>query len=619
MSNRTLIIIESKNKTETIKQELKGTKYENAIVIASNGHIMEIKDGGKYYNCGIDPTNNFQAQYQISDDKKKTVEILKQQIDLADMIYICSDPDREGESIAWSLLTFLNIPKNKYKRATFHEITKKAIVNGLDNATDIDYNLVYSADARRKIDKMLGYRLSPIGKKYVSARSIGRCQSAGLKIIVDREKEILNFVPQEYWELFLHFKKQEQDYKAKYIGTIDKKLDKMTKEEIENVIKLLPKSNYIISDILTKEKLSNTKPPFTTSTFQQEISSKLNISVKNAMACAQKLFEGINIAGQHKALITYIRTDSDNMAEDFQNELKNYILANYGKDYLGNLKQGKKNENVQEGHECLRCVDLTMTPEKLSQLIKDDILIKIYNIIYKRTLASMMKPEKISETTYIIENNKQLFNLVSREQLFDGYKKVYTFDKDDDDISKIIFTKGEQLNDCKLQDVQSFTKPKSRFKEATFIKELQDRGIGRPSTLVPILTTITDESRGYCEIKDNYIVPTEKGMKLSEFLDKAFPNLINLNYTSELEKDLDLIANGKVEEINILNNFYNNLEENIKELQKTVNTIEKQYIVNENIKCPECGSIMYLKTSKYGQFYGCSNYPKCKGIVNIKK
>lgn len=619
---RTLLIVESPNKVSTIKSLLKGTQYDGAAVMASVGHILEIGDGGKYCNCGIDPENNFKAKYQISEDKKKIVENLKEQIQLADIIYLCSDPDREGESIAWSLLTFLNIPENKYKRATFHEITKKAILNGLDNATEIDYDLVSSADARRKIDKMLGYRLSPIGKKYVNARSIGRCQSAGLKILVDREKEIQSFIPEEYWELYLHFKKQDKEYKAKYIGTENNKIDKMSKEQLEDVWKKLPdafKDNYIIKDIITKEKSSNTKPPFTTSTFQQEVSSKLGISVKNAMSCAQKLFEGININGQHKALITYIRTDSDTMAEDFQQELREFIGWNYGKEYIGTLKQGKKNENAQEGHECLRCIDLEMTPDKLSQVIKDDILIKVYNIIYKRTIASMMKPEKISETTYIIENNKQLFNLVSKEQLFDGYKKIYTFDKDDEDISKIIFEKNEKLRECILEEVQNFTKPKSRFKESTFIKELENTGIGRPSTFATIVTTITDDSRGYCEIKDNFIIPTEKGIKLIDFLDKEFSKLINLNYTSDMEKELDKIANGKLDEILFLTKFYNDLESNVMEVEKTLNIKGKHSEINESIRCPLCGKAMCLREGRFGQFYGCTGYPRCKGVVNIEK
>ena len=613
---RILILVESPNKCATIKSLLKGTQYSNAIIMASVGHILEIADGGKYCNCGIDPTNNFKANYKISKDKQEVVQKLKEQVAIADIIYICSDPDREGESIAWSLLEFLNISEDKYKRATFHEITKKAILNALDNATKIDYNLVDSADARRKIDKILGYRLSPIGRKYIQARSIGRCQSVGLKILVEREKEIQSFIPEEYWELYLHFTKENNEYKAKYINNKNEKLNKINVDEIIKNCN----DNYKINNIITKEKQNNTKPPFTTSTFQQEVSNKLNISVKDAMSIAQKLFEGININGEHKALITYIRTDSDDMSEDFQLELKDYIKNNYGEQYLGKLKQGKKVDNAQQGHECLRCIDLEMTPDKLSNLISDKYLLKVYDIIYRRTIASMMKPEIISETTYEIINNNNLFNLISREQLFDGYKKVYIFKDDDkDDISKITFEKDEILQNCNLEPIQNFTKPKPRYKEATFIKELENSGIGRPSTFASILATILDNSRGYCSIQDNQLIPTEKGIKLIEFLDKNFPNIININYTSEMEKKLDEIANGKKDEILILNSFYTNLEENIKQVQNNLNSIEKQYIVNENIKCPNCGSVMYLRLGKFGEFYGCSNYPKCKGIVNILK
>lgn len=616
---RTLIIVESPNKVTTIKELLKNTPYEKAIVMASVGHIMQLKDGGKYCNCGIDPQDSFKAVYTVLEDKEKVVDGLKQQSELADMIYLCSDPDREGESIAWSLKYFLNIPDGKYKRATFHEISKKAILNALTNATDIDYNLVNSADARRKIDKMLGYRLSPIAKKYIDARSVGRCQSAGLKLVVDREKEILNFIPQEYWELFLHFEKNNNEYKAKYVGTIDKKKEKLSNEEEVNAIKNdCVNFNFFVKEVITKEKLNNTKPPFTTSTFQQEVSSKLNISVNDAMKCAQKLFEGINVNGKHISLITYIRTDSDTMAEDFQQELKEFIGWNYGKEYIGALKQGKKIENAQEGHECLRCVDLEMTPEKLSQFIEDTNLIKVYNIIYKRTIASMMKPEVISETTYVIANGNHLFNLVSKEQLFDGFKKVYTFfDKDEDGVSKITFEEKEFLDNCSLEGVKNFTKPKARFKEATFIKELENTGIGRPSTFQTILLTILDKSRGYTEKKEGSIIPTEKGIQLIDFLDETFPNLINLNYTSNMEKELDKISNGEIEEITVLNDFYNNMEDSVKNIKNNQNIVNKIPLVLEDVVCPKCGCPMIERQGKYGKFYGCSTYPKCKGIVSI--
>lgn len=616
---RTLIIIESKNKVETIKQALRGTEYENAIIMPSNGHIIEIKDGGKYCNCGIDPNNNFKANYQIAEDKKNVVKDLKEQVRLADRIFICSDPDREGEFIAWSLVEFLNIPKDKYKRATFHEITKKALLNGLNNATDIDYNFMDSADARRKMDKIIGYRFSPYSKKYLNARSVGRVQSAGLMLIVDREKEIQAFVPEEYWELYLHFEKQNTEYKAKYIGTTEKKKEKISLEDIDKVIKSCYNKMYRVSDIVTKEKQTTTKPPFTTSTFQQEVSSKLGISVEKSMQIAQKLFEGISIKGEHIALITYLRTDSDNMAEDFQVELKQYIKDTYGTDYLGTLKQGKKKSNVQEGHECLRCVDLSMTADKLSQFIDDKVLLKVYDIIYKRTVASMMKPEIISETTYVIENNGQLFNLVSREQLFDGYKKVYTFDKDDDNILKVTFAKDEVLLRTNLEKVQKFTQPPARFSDATFVKEMENTGIGRPSTFATVIKTLIDPSRGYCVSKDNKLIPVEKGVQVTDFLIKEFPTIFNIHYTSEMEEQLDKIENGTLKENDCLRDFYNTVEENINNFQKTSNYAKKEAVVADNVKCPLCGNDMYVRTGRFGDFYGCSQYPKCKGVVKIEK
>lgn len=618
---RNLILVESKNKCPTIKSYLKGTPFEDAIIKPSIGHIIEIKDGGKYCNCGIDPEKDFKANYQIAQDKKKIVQELKEQVGLADMIYICSDPDREGEFIAWSLLTYLNIPKEKCKRATFNEISQKAILNGLNNASDIDDYLFYSADARRKLDKILGYRLTPIGRKYLQARSIGRCQSAGLMIVVDREKEIQNFVPQEYWELYLIFKKQGQTYKAKYVGTVNNKENKLsTIDDVKKVIEDCEKSNteFTISNIVTKEKKVNNKPPFTTSTFQQEVSSRLNIPANKIMQIAQKLSEGINVKGEHIALITYHRTDSDTMADDFKVCLKDFIKNNYGDKYLGTLKQGKKIANAQEAHECLRVTDLSMTPEKLAQAIDDKYLVKVYDIIYKRTVASMMTPEIISETTYEIKNGDHLFNFVSKVQVFDGFKKIYTYDKEDD-VSTINFQIGEEVLPINMEEVQKFTQPPARFNEATLISNLEDTGIGRPSTFDKIVDTLIDPSRGYCIVKENRIIPTEKGIQVSDFLNDNFSGVININSTSNMEKSLDEIANGNLDELAFLRDFYTTLEETVDKALKTLNYAQKEVVVAENVKCPLCGADMYIRTGRFGEFYGCSNYPKCKGVINVEK
>ena len=318
-------------------------------------------------------------------------------VDDADFVYLATDPDREGEAIAWSLRKFLKIPKSKYQRITFHEITQEAINKALANPRDIDEYLVDAAHSRGILDKIIGYRLSPIARKQVYvflndvklyAKSVGRCQSAGLKLICNREREIQSFVPETYYDLYLLFNKDKQDFKAKYVGTKDKEVKRISsKDEMLSIVNDCKKGNYSIIDTITKERISNPKPPFTTSTFQQEVSSKLGIGVKDAMNAAQRLFEGIDLGGQHKALITYIRTDDTSMSPEFQETLKAFVIDNYGKTYYSPLKEAKKSENSQEGHECLRTIDLEMTPEKLSKYINDRTLIKVYDIIYKRTIA----------------------------------------------------------------------------------------------------------------------------------------------------------------------------------------------------------------------------------------
>ncbi|NCB03700.1 MAG: type I DNA topoisomerase, partial [Spirochaetia bacterium] len=382
---RKLVIVESPNKCETIK-EILGPSF---IVMASVGHISEIKNSG-LYNMGIDPENKFKADYVVSPDKKDVVSKLKEQVELADVVYIASDPDREGEAIAWSLKKFLKISNDKYQRVTFHEITKKAVLQAFENPRKIDDNLVSASQARQKLDKIVGYRLSPIAKKQVDARSVGRVQSAGLKLIVDRENEISNFIIENYFDLSLLFNKHDTDFKAKYFGTIEKEVKRLnTIEEVEDIVNDCKKTNtYKIDSIGTKEKYSNPKPPFTTSTFQQEVSSKLGIGVKQAMSYAQKLFEGLDVDGKHIGLITYIRSDSAEFSPDFLPILENHVKHTYGAKYYSAVRKAKKSENAQEGHEAIRPVDLTMTPEGLANFIDDKNLLKVYDIIYKRTIAT---------------------------------------------------------------------------------------------------------------------------------------------------------------------------------------------------------------------------------------
>lgn len=612
-----LLICESPNKVKTISQILKSSGYKNINVQASVGHISYIKDTG-LYNMGIDINNKFEASYDISPTKIQKVQELKALAKKASLIILATDPDREGEAIAWHLKHFLNIPENKYKRVTYHEITKKAILEALNNPRKIDDDLVEAAKTRQKLDKIVGYRLSPIAKKNTSAISVGRCQSAGLKILTERELEIRNFKPETYYELYLLFEKNSIEYRAKYIGTASNQQERFKSLDIlNNICEECKKHKFIVKSIVRQEKTASSKLPFTTSTFQQEVSSKLGISVSTAMSCAQTLFEGIDVNGQHLGLITYIRTDSAEYAPEFLPLLKEHIISNYGKKYFAPVKKAKKKENVQDGHEAIRPVDLSMTPEKLKSYISDKRLIDVYSIIYNRTLASSMSDAVYSETIYTINNGEHLFVLSNKELIFDGFKKVYTYKDstdDSDDISLIQFEENEVLKKCSLDEVEKQTKAPKRYTEASFIKTLDKLGIGRPSTYATIVNVLLDKKRNYCVLKDKNIVPTELGIELSSFLDKSFSDIINISYTAEMEKDLDLIAQGKLNSIDFLSTFYNTLKEDISHVDKK----SKTFIETDKI-CPECGKKLVVRKSRYGEFLGCSGYPKCKYIEKIKK
>lgn len=608
-----LLIVESPNKCSTIKKFLP----KNYTVMASVGHISGIKDGGTYFNTGIDPSNNFKTDYAVSSDKKEVVAKLQAQVKISDKVIIATDGDREGEAIAWSLKHFLKIPNNKYERVTFNEITKSAVTKALANPRKIDDNLVNSAQSRGVLDKIIGYRMSPIARQEVNAKSVGRCQSAGLKLITNREKEIINFKVDKFYEVWLHFTKDNCNFKAKYKGIEGEEevVRINTKEEVKKIMETCDEP-FIVVDIKKNELLEYPKAPFTTSTFTQEVSSKLGISVKDATSKAQKLFEGVSINGEHIALISYIRTDSSEISEEFQPVLESFVKQEYGNTYYSPIRKSKKTKNAQEGHEAIRCLDLSITPEMLYKHITDESLIKVYEIIRNRTLASMMRPAIYSETVYtIIGKNKHIFKNTSKELIFDGYKKVYNYKEETDEenyVETITFAKGEKLSVLELNEVMKETKPPKRFNEASFIKELESSGIGRPSTFASILNTILDAGRGYCEKKQGTIHPTDKGMQLSDFLEEKFSDIINLEYTSKMEDSLDLIAKDKLDYLGFLTEFYNTLEGAIK-ASGVVSTGSSTEV------CPNCGKPMVIRKGKFGLFSACSGYPECKTIKNIPK
>ena len=606
-----LVIVESPNKVAHIRDYLKKAGY-NVTVAASVGHIMSLANGGNYYNSGVDPQNNFELNLKVSEDKHQVVTKLKEQVKAADYVYLFTDPDREGSVISWSLIKFLKIPKTKYRRITTHEITPKAVVHALENPIPLEEDLIEAGLTRMTLDKMIGFRLSPIAKTYVGAKSVGRVQSVGLKLVVDREKEIQNFKPETYFDLYLNFEKKGTKFKAKFAGnpTIGNVDHLKTQAEV-NKIKKNCTGDYTIEDIKMREKEESPKPPFCTATFQQEAASKLNLKVKDAMSVAQKLFEGGHI--------TYMRTDDTSFADEFIPTLKSYIEGTYGKSTYTKPRVGKKQENGQEGHECLRITDPSITPEVFASIDPNILNGKVYKLIWQRTIAAAMPNAKISETQYLINNNDEKFILVSNEVTKLGYREIYSYkdeDTEEEGPVKETFKLGEKLTKCKLEDVKKETKPAPRYTEATLIKELQKRGLGRPSTYASIVETVLSPTRGYAELEGKSIVPSEKGMQLAGFLDRSFSNIINLEYTSNMEKELDLIASGKKKKLDFLTEFYNTLEDTIKSSPE----ISAAAAVNSADQvCPNCGAPMVIRRSRYGKlFYGCSKYPKCTGILNIK-
>ena len=565
--------------------------------------------------------DDFKIDFVVSEDKKKVVKELKDLVKQVDLTFLASDPDREGSSIATHLKQELHIPDSKYYRLTFHEITKSGVIEGLSNLSKIDNNLSDSAEARAGADKLIGYSLSNLGRKAVGAKSVGRVQSPALKIVVDREEEIKNFVPEKYFELYLDFQKNFHTYRAKYVGTETKPLEngRFTKEEDAQKVINDCKYSYLIKDIEQKERMISPKPPFTTSTLQQECSSKLGISVKQTAMFAQKLFEGISVNGAHVGLITYIRTDSSDMSPEFALELGQFVRHTYGENFFAPVKKGKKTGNEQDGHECIRVVDLSMTPQKLKQHLGADEdnakMIKVYEIIYNRTVAASMSPAIIVDTIYNIYHMEHKFIYVSHAVKFEGFLKVYGKYNDDEeeafDNANVDLVKGDVIRDGKLTLEAKETKPPRRYSEAGLVAALEKLGIGRPSTYPTIISTLTDPKRNFTKVENKALVPTELGINLTHYLDENFSNIISLTYTAEMEKELDQIAGGEMTKLNFLKQFYDNLVNAINKVDEDVAKGESGMV---ELFCPLCRKKLVWRRGRYGNFLGCSGYPSCNYI-----
>ena len=595
-----LVIVESPAKSKTIEKYL-GKDYK---VVSSIGHIRDLSTTGKY-GLGIDIDNGFIPNYVPIKGKKKVITDLKKLVKEANKVYLATDPDREGEAISWHLYDALGIKENKYDRVLFYEITKDKVLEGIKKPRKIDYNLVKSQETRRFLDRIIGFRLSKLMQSKTSGTSAGRVQSVALKLIVDREREIESFVSEEYYSItakFLDFdsnlfKYKNKDIEIKNIDEVNKILEKLDKK-------------FKVESIETKNKNKASKFPFTTSTMQQEASTKLNFSAKKTMMLAQKMYEGIDIGTETVGLITYMRTDSIRLSDEFVGNTFKFIEQTYGKDYVGYMKKSKKTDNVQDAHEAIRPTSILRTPESLKKYLTSDEY-KLYHLIYKRTLASLMSDAKTLATTIILDNADYKFKTTGSVITFKGYLEVYQEFEDTKD-NELPDLKDKLNNFIESEEViyeQHFTKPKPRYTEAKLIHEMENLGIGRPSTYATIMSNIKD--RGYVLLEDKKFKPTDIGVEVTDKLQEYFHNIINVKYTANMEEDLDSIANGKADNKKVLTDFYQIFDETLK---KAFQGMEKEKPEETGEFCPECHSPLVKRKGRFGEFVACSDYPNCKYI-----
>lgn len=601
--SKNLVIVESPTKTKAIEKYL-GSDYK---VVSSKGHIRDLATSGKF-GFGVDLENHFEPNYVAIKGKKKDITALKKDAEKAKMVYLATDPDREGEAISWHLKDALQLKDEEYERVVFNEITKNVVKDAFNHTRKIDDDLVHSQETRRILDRIIGFRLSKLMQSKTGGKSAGRVQSVALKLIVDREREIESFKEEEYWTVTAKFTDMEAS-----LDTVDgKKADLKTEEETDKVIDGLD-SKFVISNYETKSKKKASKYPFITSTMQQEAISKLGFSSKKTMQVAQKLYEGIDIENDTIGLITYMRTDSVRLSDEFIKSSYAYIRDSYGEEYIGHVKKSKKRENVQDAHEAIRPSSINRTPDSIKKyLTKDEF--KLYEMIYARALASLMADAKLNQTTITLDNNNTTFKTTGSVLIFEGYLKVYgKFESSEDKVLPKLKVNDELIADEIVKD-QHFTKPPARYTEAKLIKAMEELGIGRPSTYASTISTLTQ--RGYVKIIEKKLNPTEVGITTTDKLQEFFSDLINVKYTAKMEEDLDKVAEGKKIWYKILESFYKEFEP---EVENAFDKMEKKEDEETGEVCPKCGKPMVIKNGRYGKFEACSGYPECKYIKPKEK
>ncbi len=600
-----LVIVESPHKSKTIEKYL-GKDYK---VVSSLGHIRDLSTSGKY-GFGVDIENNFKPDYKIIKGKNKLVKELKQEIKNADFVYLATDPDREGEAISWHLYDTLGLKENNYDRIVFNEITKNAVLDSFSKARKIDDNLVKSQETRRILDRIIGFRLSKLMQSKTGGKSAGRVQSVALKLIVDREREIESFIPEEYFEIDAYF----NDFSAKLDTYNHKKIEIKKEFEAKEILSKLSNA-FKIESVDKKEKAKKSKFPFITSTLQQEAITKLGFTSKKTMMIAQKLYEGISLKDESVGLISYMRTDSVRLSDEFIKDTYSYIKDTYGSEYVGYVKKSTKTENVQDAHEAIRPTSIRRTPESIKEYLTNDEY-KLYRLIYYRALASLMKDAKVEATTIILDNNNYQFKATGQVLIFDGYLKAYSIYEESEDTILPDFSsyKSNIVVSNKIEYTAHTTKPPARYTESKLIKEMEDLGIGRPSTYATIINTI--EERGYVNLEDKKFVPTSIGIETTDKLQEFFKDIINVEYTKNMEDDLDKIADGDLEWNKLLSVFYQDFEPKV---QVAFKEMKKKAPEETGELCPNCNSPLVIKQSKYGKFVACSNYPTCKYIKSNKE
>ncbi|WP_278854213.1 type I DNA topoisomerase, partial [Thomasclavelia spiroformis] len=556
---------------------------------------------------GVDVENQFLPKYVINKDKKDVVKELKQLVKESDEVYLATDPDREGEAISWHLAQVLNVDMDKENRVVFNEVTKDAVINALQHPRKIDQNLVKSQETRRVLDRIIGFKLSKLLQKKIKSKSAGRVQSVALRLIVEKEREIEAFVPQEYWKIKAEFEKDEIEFTGELAKYNNVKLEIKNGEEANQIYESLNKE-FEVANVKKTTKKRESKLPFITSTLQQEASSKLGYKAKKTMSIAQKLYEGVALEDETVGLITYMRTDSTRLSDVFVKSAYEYIEEKYGKDYVGKVKVSKKTENVQDAHEGIRPTSALRTPESVKKFLKPDEY-KLYSLIYARAMASLMAPAKFDATSVSLMNNGYEFKVTGSVMKFDGYLRIYgEYEKQNNELLPELKEK-EMLESKKVEKTQHFTKPPARYSEAKLIKEMEELGIGRPSTYAMIIDTI--QTRGYVELVDKAFKPTETGILTSDRLTQYFNDIINVEYTAKMEHELDEIAEGEDDYVSALQSFMDVFQPLLDDAYDKMEVVAPK---KTGEKCPECGHDLVERRGRYGLFVACENYPECKYI-----